>query len=284
MRLPNRIGSSGPRRLVVAVATWAVGLAFAAPLLWILINSLRRNDQIFTSTYPLSWRSFLPQPATWANYELVLTGQFGRSVLNSLLVTVIAIVVGLFISALAAYALAVLRFRGASFVFSVVVLGFLIPFDAVAVPLSNLFRSWGLANTYSGLILPGLASGFAIFILRQFFAAIPYELTEAARLDGLGWWGVFWRIHLPLSRPALIGAGFTIFLFEWDSYLWPLLIATDPSMVLGPIALTAFNGQYKVEFGAIFAGSVLLTAVPMVLLLFFQRYFTASLTTTGSKG
>lgn len=284
MHLPNEIGTTPPRRFAVGTLAWIAGIGFALPLIWMLVGSFRTGQEIFSTLYPLSWEMFIPANATLDNYETLLGGEFGLSVLNSVLVTTITIAVGLGISAMAAFALSILKFRGAAFVFALVVLSFLIPFDAIAVPLSNLFRGWGLANTYVGLILPGLANGFAIFVLRQFFMAIPFELAEAARMDGLSWWGVFWRIYVPLSRPALIGAGFTLFLFQWGAYLWPLLIGTEPSKVLGPIALANLSGQFDVDFGAIFAGSVLLTLVPMVLLLFFQRYFTASLAATGSKG
>ena len=185
---------------------------------------------------------------------------------------------------MSAFALALMKFRGATFLFVLVVLSFLVPFDAIAVPLANLFREWGLSNTYPGLILPGLANGFAIFVLRQFFLAIPDELADAARVDGLGWWGIFTRIYLPLSKPALIGAGFTLFLFQWGAYLWPLLIGTEPDKVLGPISLANLRGQFRVDFGAIMAGAFLLTLVPLILLLIFQRHFIASLAATGNKG
>lgn len=283
MRLPNELGVTRPKRVLVTIAVWLAGLAFAAPLIWMLVGSFRSGQEIFSTLYPLSTELLIPRSVTLENYKTLLGGQFGWSVFNSVLVTSVTIVVGLAVSAMAAFALSVLRFRGAAFVFALVVLSFLIPFDAIAVPLSNLFRDWGLDNTYTGLILPGLANGFAIFVLRQFFMAIPIQLTEAARIDGMSWWGIFWRIYLPLSRPALIGAGFTLFLFQWGAYLWPLLVGTEPSKVLGPVALANLNGQFEVNFGAIFAGSVLLTLVPLVLLLFFQRYFTASLAATGSK-
>lgn len=284
MTLPNQIGTTLPRRIIVAVVAWTFGILFALPLVWMLISSFRTNGDIFSSVYPLNLHLVIPRTFTLENYTTLLTGQFGLSVFNSLLVTFITVMVGLLLSAMAAFALAQMNFRGAGLVFAIIVLSFLVPFDAIAVPLANLFRDWGLANSYVGLILPGIANGFAIFVLRQFFLAIPAELSEAARIDGLSWWGIFWRIYLPLSRPALIGAGFTLFLFQWGAYLWPLLIATRPDVMLGPIALSNLATAQEVNFGAIFAGAVLLTLVPLTLLLIFQRHFTASLASTGSKG
>lgn len=284
MALPNEIATTLPRKVLLTGAVWLIGIGFALPLIWMLVSSFRTGTEIFSSLYPLSPGILIPQRITLENYQSLLDSPFALSVVNSLIVTAITIIVGLMISASAAFALSALDFPGSRAVFGIVVLSFLIPFDAIAVPLANQFRDWGLANTYTALILPGLANGFAIFVLRQFFLAIPRELAEAATLDGLSPWGVFWRIYLPLSRTALIGAGFTLFLFQWGAYLWPLLIATDPSMVLGPVALANLNGQFEVNFGRIFAASVLLTIVPLVLLLFFQKYFTASLATSGSKG
>lgn len=283
MATPNVIASTPLRKAVATGVSWLVGLAFALPLLWMLASSLRSTDEIFSTLSQLSWRMLVPEQVILENYAALFQGQFARAVANSVLVTAVTVVLGLVISALAAFALSVMRFRGAKAVFSIVVLSFLIPFDAIAIPLATLFRDWGLANTYTGLILPGLANGFAIFLLRQFFLDIPGELAEAARVDGLGWWGILWKIYLPLSRPALIGAGFTLFLFQWGAYLWPLLAGTSPDKVLGPIALANLSGQFEVDFGAIFAGSVLLTLVPLVLLLFFQKQFTQSLAATGSK-
>ncbi|WP_203580238.1 carbohydrate ABC transporter permease [Microbacterium hibisci] len=284
MTLPDRIGTTRPRRIAVTVVAWLVAVLFALPLLWMLAGSFRTTSDIFTSVYPFNPHIFVPRTFTLENYTRLLSGPFGVSVFNSILVTAITVLVGLLLCAMAAFALAQLKFRGAGLVFAVIVLSFLIPFDAIAVPLASLFRDWGLANSYVGLILPGIVNGFAIFVLRQFFLGIPMELSEAARMDGLSWWGVFWRIYVPLSKPALIGAGFTLFLFQWGAYLWPLLIATRPDVMLGPIALSNLATAQGVDFGAIFAGAVLLTVVPLVLLVIFQRHFTASLASTGSKG
>jgi len=284
MALPSKIGTTRPRRIGVTIAAWFVGLAFVLPLIWMLIGSFRDKGELFASVYPLTPSILIPSEVTLENYANLFVGPFGRSVFNSLLVTGVSVGLGLLLSAMTAFALAKIPFRGAAALFVLIVLSFLVPFDAIAVPLANLFREWGLANSYAGLILPGIANGLAVFALRQFFLGVPNELAEAARVDGLSWWGIFWRIYLPLSRPALIGAGFTLFLFQWGSYLWPLLIATNSSVMLGPIALSTLATQQSVDFGAIFAGAVFLTLVPLILLLIFQRHFTASLASTGSKG
>jgi putative chitobiose transport system permease protein len=168
-------------------------------------------------------------------------------------------------------------------VFAIVIITFLVPFDAIAVPMSAVFRNWNFENTYTGLILPGLGNGLAIFLLRQFFLGIPTELRDAARVDGASWFSVYYRIYLPLARPSLIGAGLILFLFQWQSYLWPLLITTDRSMDVAPVALGRLFGQFGVNYGHLFAGSVILGLIPAVILLFFQRNFAESVSTAGLK-
>lgn len=282
--LSNAIGATPGRRAAVTVTGWVVAIAFALPLVWIFFGSFRNETDLFTSQYPLTPWMLVPRSFTLDNYLELLGGDFGLSVWNSIFVTGVTLLLGLLVNALAAFAFTLWRGRWASVVFGFVVLCFLIPFDALAVPLANIFKDWGLWNTYIGLILPGIANGFVIFAVRQFFRAIPGELAEAARIDGLSWWGIFWRIYVPLSKPALIAAGFTLFLFQWGAYLWPLLIGTAPDKMVGPIALATLSSQTEVHWGEIFAGAVLLTIVPMVLLLFFQRHFAGAFSTSGSKG
>ncbi|MZG12441.1 ABC transporter permease subunit [Streptomyces sp. SID5914] len=286
MTTPHRStgrGRPSPARHTPAIVAVVIGVLFALPLLWVLAGSLRPGSQVLDSLDELSWRSLVPTDATLHNYVALFQGDFGRAVLNSVLVAAVTVALGLLVSASAAFGLSVFEFRGRGLVFAVILLSFMIPFDAIAIPLSSLFRDWNLQNTYAGLILPGIGNGLAIFLLRQFFLAVPRELVEAARIDGLSWWGVFTRIHLPLSRPALIGAGLTLFTFQWQSYMWPLLIGTEPSKQLGPIALGTLQGQMVVDYGQVFAAAVVLTVIPLVVLLRLQRHFTQSIANSGLK-
>jgi putative chitobiose transport system permease protein len=275
---------SAVRRLVVLTLGGLVALLFVLPLWWTVASSLRPQAETFRTLSPVTVWTVLPRHLTLSNFAHLGDGGFDRALVNSVIVTTVTLALGLFICATAAFALAVLRFPGRTAVFAVMVVSFLIPFDAIAIPLTGIFRDAGLQNTYLGLILPGVGNGFAVFLLRGFFLAVPEELSEAARLDGLGWWGIFWRIHVPLSRPALIGAGLILFVFQWQAYLWPLLIAPDASKRVAPVAIAQFAGEHGVDFGAIFAGAVITALVPLLVLLFFQRYFTQSVTGTGVKG
>ncbi len=266
---------------------WALGaiiaLLFALPLWWTLISALRPQGETFRTLSPVSVWTVLPRDFTLGNFTRLFEGDFDRAILNSVIVTAVTLVIGLAICSTAAFALAVLRFPGRGVVFAVMVVSFLIPFDAIAIPLAAIFRDVHLESSYMGLILPGVGNGFAVFLLRGFFMGIPRELSEAARVDGLGWWGIFLRIYLPLSKPALIGAGLILFVFQWQAYLWPLLIAPDPEMKVAPVAIAQFSTQQGVDFGRIFAGATLTAIVPLLVLLFFQKYFTQSLSATGGK-
>ena len=267
--------------LVVAI----VAAVFAvAPLWWILVSSLRSSRDIFATMSPLSWRTFLPTSATFANYAHIFASPVTRAIGNSLIVTALTAVIGLVISSMAAFALSALRVPGQAAMFTIVVLSFMIPFDAVSVPLANLTQQVNLENSFFALVLPGLGNGLAIFLLRQFFLGIPQELVEAARLDGANSWTIYLRLYLPMSRGALTGAGLILFIFQWQAYIWPLLVVSSPNMSVGAVALGQLFGQYGVDWGQVFAAAVLLTAIPTLIVLGFQRYLAGSFSQGGIKG
>ncbi|NJL54476.1 carbohydrate ABC transporter permease [bacterium] len=269
----------------LALTVLAAGLAalFLLPLLWMLGSALRPSEDIFRYLSPFSVRAFVPTEYTLKNFDQLLSGSFPEAVLNSLIVAGSTVLIGLLLSASAAFGLSALEFPGRELLFSVVVISFLIPFEGVAIPLSDLFRIWGLENSYPGLVLPGVANGLAIFLLRQFFLGIPRDLKDAARVDGASWWRIFWGIYVPLSRPALIGAGLILFIWQWQAYLWPLIIISDPALDVAPVALAKFLGQFDFNFGQMFAGSVIIALIPMLILLPLQRYFTQSISVSGLK-
>ncbi len=261
-----------------------VGLAFILPALWILIGSVRPSVDILDGLSPLSWNTIFPQSVTGANYrELFRTAGFGQALLNSLFVCVSTVVIGLAISVPASYALAVLRFPGRGLVFAVLVVSFLVPFEAIAIPLAQQFTSWHLDNSYVGLILPGIGNGLAVFNLRQAFRAVPASFREAARIDGASEFRIVRSVYLPLSGSALINSAILLFLGQWTSYLWPLLITTTPERTVAPIALAKTYSEHAFNFGANFAGSVLLSLIPALLLFVLQRFFAQSITSTGTK-
>lgn len=262
-----------------------VSLVFVIPFVWIVITSLRPTEEALRYTAPFERRTFIPDSLTLDNYVELVTGPFLRAITNSLLVASASVVVGLVFASTAAYAFATVEFRGRGVLFAVVVFSFMIPFEVLAIPLSSAVRDLDLTNSYITLVLPGIGNGLAVFLLRQFFLGVPKELGEAASIDGASWAGVFWRIYLPLSRPALISAGLMIFLFQWQAYLWPLLVTTDTDHEVGSVALARFFGQsYDADYGLIFAGAAVLAGVPALLLLFFQRHLVETGASSGLKG
>lgn len=274
---------SKPIKVLLTIIGALAALAFLLPTVWMIASALRPQSETFAHASEISLWTFIPQQWTVEHFVTVLTGDFARALFNSLFVALVTVVVGLLVAALAAFAISALEIRGANAVFAVVVISFLVPFDAIAIPLSTTFRDLGLNNTYLGLILPGVGHGLAIFYLRQFFDGLPKELREAARIDGASWWTILTRIYLPLARPSLVGAGLILFMFQWQAYLWPLLIATESDMLVGSVAIARMFGEYTTDYGSIFAGSLLLALIPAILLFFFQNQFTQSVARSGLR-
>lgn len=276
----KRAAKTGVRVMPLAIL---VAFFSMVPLLWALISSLRPSSEIFANLSPFTWETIVPSSVSLQNYAALMSGPFGRALLNTVVVTLLAVVIGVLFASAAAFALAAIKFRGRGLVFAVMVISFLIPFEAIAIPLSATFRDWGLANTYAGLVLPGIGNGLAIFLMRQFFLGIPPSLAEAARVDGLGWFGIFTRIYLPLSRGAMTGAGIILFNFQWQAFLWPLLIAPSRDMRVASVAIADLAQESGVDFGQMFAAAILTAMVPLIVMLIFQKQFAGSLASSGSK-
>lgn len=258
----------------LTVLAAALGLLFIVPAVWILSGSVRPSNEIFGSLTSLNWGIIVPGSITFDNYAGILSTGFARALLNSLIVCLGTVAIGLLITATAAYALAVLRFPFRNTVFAVVVISFMVPFEAIAIPLAQQFSEWNLTNTFIGLILPGIGNGLAVFNLRQFFLSVPPSLREAALIDGASEPRIMSSVYLPISGAALANTALLLFLGQWGSYLWPLLVITEPDLQMAPVALTKTVSEHATDYGQNFAGVILLTLVPAILMLFLQRYFT----------
>lgn len=268
-----------------SVAVMLCALLFFLPIWWITVGALRPREDIFRYLSPLSWGTLWPYDPTLVNVVTLFQGDFARALFNSVYVTLAAVVIGLVLCSMAGFALAVMRFRGRELVFSIVVVSFLIPFDAIALPLFGLMLDAGLQNTYTGLILPGIGNGLAVFLYRQFFLGIPKELREAGVIDGMSTFGIFWRIYLPLSRPAHITAALILFLFQWQAYLWPLLIAPDTEYKVAAVAIAQFTDNIEgTQYNLIFTAAFFIALIPMIIITYFQKYFTSSVSSLGGKG
>lgn len=275
--------SPGYFRAIRLMAIIFCGLLFLLPLWWVTISALRPEAEIFRYISPIGPWTILPLNPTLENMIALWQTPFARAIFNSVFLAALTVIGGLIVCSLAAFALAAMEFKGRELVFSLIVISFLIPFDSIALPLYGMMRSANLQNTYFGLVLPGIGNGLAIFLLRQFFLGLPKELREAAMVDGLGWFGVFWRIYLPLSGNALLSAAMMLFIYQWQAYLWPLLIAPAPEFKVAAVAIAQFSDMYGASYGLIFSAAVFISLIPMLILGIFQRYFNLSVASTGGK-
>jgi putative chitobiose transport system permease protein len=247
---------------------------FIIPAIWLFVGSIRPNNEILATMSTFGWDLIIPSRLTFENYyHLFADLGFGAALWTSFFTSGVTVLVGLFLALLAAYALGVLNFPGRSIVFSFVVISFMMPFEAIAIPLSQVFTKWGLANTYLGLILPGIANGLAIFNLRQYFMGIPKSFRESAKLDGASEPMILFKIYLRLSTPGLINSALLIFVGSWTAYLWPLLIVSENHLQVAPVALARAFGEHASSYGQNFAGSVILSLVPAVAIFALQRHF-----------
>jgi len=247
--------------MVVAAVLWLL------PAVWVLVTSLKPTANIIR--VPPEW---IPWPATLAHYVEVLfsssrTARIGRAFLNSTVVSVGAVILVVFTSALAAYPLARMRFPGRDLIFVVLVGSLMIPNAVVLVPQYILTQQLGWLSTYQGLIVPEAAMTFAfgVFLLRQFFLTLPTELEDAARIDGASPWHIFTRIVLPLSQPVLGALAIFAFRSAWNDFLWPLISVNKPEMFPLPVALALLRSAYSSEsYGPIMAGATL-SAIPLLV-------------------
>jgi multiple sugar transport system permease protein len=272
------------KRLFAHAGYLLVCILFILPLWWALASSLRPLNDIFKYVSPFSWKAFVPDKVTLAAYVTIFSEKgFGTAVFNSIFVAAATVLLGLVINGFAGYAFAVLRFPGRNILFFLIVLTFLVPFEAIAIPLYTVVRSIGWLDTYQGLIGPGIANGIVIFLFRQFFAQIPRELAESARLEGASWLGILFRIYLPLSKPVVISAALLIFLFQWESFLWPLIATRSENLKVIQVALAGFEERYVTLWNELFAAAMIAALIPLIILLPLQRFYVQGVTAAATK-
>jgi multiple sugar transport system permease protein len=272
----------------------AGALTMVLPFLWMLSTSLKPESQIFR--FPPVW---VPDSWRWVNYqEAMSAAPFGRYFLNTVIYAGAVTLSNLLFCSMAAYAFARLQFRGRNVLFLLVLGTMMIPGQVTMVPVFIMLKHWplvggnnlvgsgghGLLNTYPGLVLPAAVGAFGIFLLRQFFMTLPRELEDAARIDGCSEAGIYWRIILPLSKPALATLGIFTFTAAWNEFLWPLLIMSKDSMKTLQVGLQVFQTQYTTRWDLLMAGTVVVTLPVLIIFLFGQRYFTRGIALSGMKG
>jgi len=250
------------------------------PFLWMLSTSLKKPAEIFT--FPPVW---IPGDIAWENYSATVRAiPFGRFYLNSLLVAISVTVLQLLTSSLAAFAFARLRFWGREAFFLLYLATLMIPFQVIMIPNFIIMRRLGWYDTYQALILPPAFSALSTFLLRQYFRGIPLDLDQAARIDGASSFRIWWQVIMPLSGPVLAALAIFTFLNSWNDFLWPLVITNSEQMRTLPVGLAAFQGQYRVQWHLLMAGSVIAMLPVLLVYLIGQRWFIRGITLSGLGG
>lgn len=278
MRSPGRSPLSTGLQLAVLLL---VAVLLLLPLLWLVSTSLKGPaENIFTSP-----PSLLPaEPSLEAYGRLFAANPMGTYLLNSTIVSVLAVLANLLFCSLAAYPLARIRFRGRGLVLALVVATILIPFQVVMIPLYLLMVQIGLRNTLWALIVPQAATAFGIFLLRQSFLGVPVELEEAARIDGCTPVGEWWNVMIPAARADLITLAMFVFIGTWSDFLWPLVILDDPRLYTLPLGLQQLASSFSLDWRLVAAGSVVSILPVLVLFVLLQRYILPSASGDAVKG
>lgn len=267
--------------LFIMLGLIALAVVWLVPMIWTFSASLRTEASIQSDLTRL-----VPVPFTLENYQSILgSSQLGRWFVNSLIVAVVRTVLQLMICSLAAYAFARIKFPGRNILFPFVLVGLMVPGEATLIPVYLLFSNLKLLNTYTALIVPGIASSFAVFLLVQFFRNIPVELEEAAMLDGASRLGVYFRIFLPLSTPVLTTLSIFTFLGTWNDFLWPLMVATDPQIMTITVGLRNLTATVdRIQFAQTMAAAWA-AGLPIVVffLIFQQRIISGIQVSSGIK-
>ena len=250
------------------------------PFLWMVSLSLMPSDQIFSKDPQL-----LPQAFHWRNYvEAFSRVPLLQFLMNGVIVCSGILVLQIIFTVPCSYALAQRRFRGRSLVFGMVLAGLLVPFHVTAIPIFLALAGLGLINTYTALIVPFTSSVFGLFLFRQFFARIPNELFDAARVDGLSQTAIVWRIAFPLAMPAATAFAIFSVTTHWNDLFWPLIATSDTALATPPRGILYFKDQESGDnVGPLMAGAVVITAPLVVGFLLAQRRFTAAIASAGMR-
>ncbi|MCL4188561.1 MAG: carbohydrate ABC transporter permease [Rhodobacteraceae bacterium] len=260
-----------------------LAMVMIAPIGWIAISSLRPPEEIFLHSPQLSWRTFVPEKIIWSNYEMLLASDFPQAVLNTAFVAFVTVVLGILICSAAGFAFAVFDFPFKNALFVVVIITFIMPFESIVVPLYIMVRGLNWNDTYFALIMPEVASGFIIFLFRQFFVKVSRELFEAARVDGASWWRIYWDVALPLSWPTVVAGALMMFIHQWDAFFWPLVAATSQDLTMVQVAIARYQQFEQADFGRLFAAMTVASLLAILPFMALQRYYIRTIIDSGFK-
>ena len=268
-------------RLVLYVVMIAGGAILIFPIAWMVITALKGSVSL--AAYP---PKLFPWPVMWRNFiDGLKVLPFATFYKNSLIITISCMIGDVLTSALVAFGFSRFKFYGREILFILVLSTMLLPLQVTIVPRFILFRKFGWIDNFWPIIVPAFlgGSGFYIFLLRQFFLGIPNEIADAARIDGCGPFGIFWRIYLPLSKPALATIAIFSFMYNWNDFFVPLVFLNSKEKYTVQLGLNLFMDQYNVNWSYLMANAILATLPCFIIFFFAQRFFIQGITMTGVK-
>lgn len=267
-------------RVIIYALLLVIAFIMLIPFVWMLSASIKLNKDVFT--FPMTW---IPQDPQWGNYATIWTKiPLGTFTFNTFKLTIIVTLLQVFTSSFAAYAFAKLHFKGRDALFLGYIATIAVPWQAYMVPQFMMMRTFHLNNTHLAIICLQAFSAFGVFLMRQFYESIPDELCEAARIDGLSEYGIWWRIMLPLSKPAISTLVIFTFVNTWNDFLGPLIYLTDTKLKTIQLGLRMFITQYSSDYNLIMAASVVSLIPVLIVFLSLQKYFVQGVATAGLKG
>ena len=268
-------------RTFVFVMLALVGILFLFPLFWMISTSLKVNEQVYT--VPTVW---IPDPIAWENYPNALSRMpFWLFLRNSIITSLFPVIGAVLSASVVAYAFSRVRWPGRDTWFIVLVASMMLPGQVTMIPVYVIYARLGWINTFLPLIVPWFFGGaFYIFMLRQFFIGIPMELSDAARIDGCTHLGIWWRIIMPLSKPALTTVAIFTFMFTWNDFIGPLLYLSKENLYTLQVGLQYFREQHQVAWQELMAASTVVLTPTLVIFFLGQRLFVEGVTLTGLKG
>ena len=267
-----------PGRILAWTLLFIGGVIMVTPLLFMLSTSLKDASQVYDLRV-------IPAAPTLDNYiEILSDGRFTRWFINSTIVAAIVTLSNVFFDSLVGYTLAKFRFRGRYIVFIAILSTLMIPTEMLVLPWYLMASQFGWLDSYWGIMFPGMMTAFGTFLMKQFFESVPDDFLEAARIDGLNEFTIWWKIAMPLVTPALSALAIFTFLGNWTAFFWPLIVTTSAELYTLPVGLSSFAVEQSIQWEKIMTGASIATLPTLIIFLFLQRYIVRGVMLAGLKG
>jgi len=267
-----------PGRIIAWTLLFIGGVIMVTPLLFMLSTSLKDASQVYDLRV-------IPEAPTLDNYiEILSDGRFTRWLINSTVIALIVTLSNVFFDSLVGYTLAKFRFRGRYIVFVAILSTLMIPTEMLVLPWYLMASQFGWIDSYWGIMFPGMMTAFGTFLMKQFFEGVPDDFLEAARIDGLNEFTIWWKIAMPLVTPALSALAIFTFLGNWTAFFWPLIVTTSAELYTLPVGLSSFAVEQSIQWEKIMTGASIATLPTLIIFLFLQRYIVRGVMLAGLKG